>query len=600
MDKLYKNNIKSRLYIFTLIILFCISYKSNAFQQKIDRSRTVRSISNSDNENGKNVRYINTNDQFPLIEFSGDFIAFSDDEKSIKNMSPGASLIIVKRDFGLKRTISVNASMQGDLKYKYFVGKKEIPFKPEGEKLLREILIDVIRCTNLGAEQRVNKIFTEKGLKGFLVELDKIESNYTKQEYYSYLLNNDKLSRDDFKVIISSIKEHIDSDYELGQVLSSIPKEYIFDKEIAPEYFKAFKNISADYEISSILDNIIRIQELNENNVKVVLDATHHLDSDYERVRVLNSMIDNYDIKDSILVHVLDNAKHISISSEYKDVLNNIIINSKLNNKELVSVIHAGENIGIAYDLSDLLNNVVVHYDISGEVLEEFIKTAEKMNSDNDYTRVLTSVINNEKLNSNGIINLIKASFNIESDFERSEFLMKMIQVHGVSDENLKYYIKSADLIHSEVDYIRVIVELMRNIELNDKNIINIIEAGEKIYSDVELMHFLMEICSNYKPEGPSLEAFLEQAERLSPGYDMARVISFLVDGNVELNKGNTIQILHACENIQSNTDLRNLLLVIGNRMPENDKELINLVIKVAENLQSVDYYDQVLKSLKK
>ena len=177
MDKLYKNNIKSRLFIFTFIIFFFASYNANAFQQRKDRNRIVRSVSHTDNDKGASVRYINSNDQFPLIEFSGDWILFSDDEKSIKNMSPGANFKIVKRDFGLRRTISVFASKEGDLKYKYFVGKKEIPFKPEGEKLLREILIDVIRCTSLGVEQRVDRIFAEKVINGFWDEINNIEND---------------------------------------------------------------------------------------------------------------------------------------------------------------------------------------------------------------------------------------------------------------------------------------------------------------------------------------------------------------------------------------------------------------------------------------
>ena len=82
------------------------------------------------------------------IEYKGKIIV-SDDDKSVKSISPDGYLRITKSSFGNSRKIEIESDSKGNLTKKYFDGRKEEAYSPNGEEWMEEILIDVIRKTGI-------------------------------------------------------------------------------------------------------------------------------------------------------------------------------------------------------------------------------------------------------------------------------------------------------------------------------------------------------------------------------------------------------------------------------------------------------------------
>ena len=245
MKKLYNYRINIFICLLAIISLFNFSDKCYAFQDEKNLNFEGRKVGSN------SIRFVNTNEQFPLIEFKGEWIIFSENDRHIKAMSPGAQLKITRVTFGVKRTIIVNSGNNEELRYKYFIGKKETSYKPEGEKWLNDMLIEVIRSTNLGAEQRVQRIYSNKGLTGVLAEIDEIEDDFAKQAYFNNLFKQNGLNETDYATIITSIRDMMDSDYEKAKLFRSIPEKYILHEKISPVYFGAIRDISEDFEFVS-------------------------------------------------------------------------------------------------------------------------------------------------------------------------------------------------------------------------------------------------------------------------------------------------------------------------------------------------------------
>ena len=67
-------------------------------------------------------------------------IKVSDDDTKIVSISPGGFLKFSKKTFGIRRSIIIESDSDGNLKYEYYEGRKEVPYEPEGRRWLADVL----------------------------------------------------------------------------------------------------------------------------------------------------------------------------------------------------------------------------------------------------------------------------------------------------------------------------------------------------------------------------------------------------------------------------------------------------------------------------
>jgi len=138
------------------------------------------------------------------IQLKGE-IKVNDDDTEIVSISPGGNLKISKKTFGNKRSLIIESNSKGTLNYEFYEGRKEIPYDPEGKKWLADVLLDVVRIAGVDVEGRTKRIYSQKGIDGFMEELHEISSNSITAKYFEVLLENYKLNENETLVVISGI-----------------------------------------------------------------------------------------------------------------------------------------------------------------------------------------------------------------------------------------------------------------------------------------------------------------------------------------------------------------------------------------------------------
>ena len=193
--------------IFSIALLaFLMMLPSSTHSQSRTKSKSNYSISND----GKGRIQITNNGKEFQIEYEGD-ITLSDDDKDIVAISNGGFVEIEQSSFGNRRRIVIESDRNGNLIKKYYEGRTEKDFNPEGKEWLADVLQEIVRSTTLAAEARVNRFYSKGGANAVLAEIGRIESDYVNAAYFKLLLEK-KLSNDELVKTIEVAGKEIDSD----------------------------------------------------------------------------------------------------------------------------------------------------------------------------------------------------------------------------------------------------------------------------------------------------------------------------------------------------------------------------------------------------
>ncbi len=263
--------------------------------------------------NGVNTYSIRDDGMRLEIDYDGR-IEFTDDDSAIKSMSRYGFMRIRKSSFGEKKEIMAEMD-DGEIVYEYYEGRKQVPFEPEGKKWLAEVLLEVIRATAIGAEDRVARIYKQGGVEGVLKEVELIRSDWASHIYLQELIYQDDIPDADIIKIAAFVPKDLSSDYYISEVFKDYSKLFLKSSESIEAFLTAMNRMDSDYYISEILKDVLR-QELTDSAMDRVLDNVSNINSDYYKSEILKDILDWRPTKAQIL-SVLNTVRDIN-SDYYK------------------------------------------------------------------------------------------------------------------------------------------------------------------------------------------------------------------------------------------------------------------------------------------
>jgi ribosomal protein L12E/L44/L45/RPP1/RPP2 len=369
----------------------------------------------------------NDNNQSTEVSYDGD-ISFTDDEKDVKSISPGGFFKFSKTTFGNRRAVHIESSSNGELKRTYYVGKTQEAYEPEGRKWLADMLPEVIANTGIGAEDRVKRIYAQKGVNGVMSAIESISSDYTKAIYFNYLIGQNGLKEKDLMRIIEEVSSSVSSDYEKSKLLQKVSSTYLQNASLVSTYMNAVKGMSSDYEKAKVLRYVLNNNKLNEANFTKTLDAISGVSSDYEKAKVLTELLNKQDLSEKYFKQTMMVVAGISSDYEKGNVLNKMInCNCKALNENFTVV----------------------------------LETVSKISSDYEKSKTLAALLKNKQLTEQQYIQSITAIANVHSDYEKSKLLQQLSKTMPRDKPAvMEAYKKTAKSISSDYEYRKVMTSL--------------------------------------------------------------------------------------------------------------------------------------------
>jgi hypothetical protein len=401
------------------------------------------------------------NGQKLAIDYRGK-VEFSDDDTDVKSLSPGGWLRIKDGGWsGADHTVEFKADSAGTIERRYWSGRSEQPFDPEGRKWLSQVLPKFIRQSGIGAKSRVERILKSNGVPGVLAEIALIEGSWAKRVYYGHLLDSQSLDSKTVVQILNQAGKEVDSDYELASLLISA-SDLLTDEATRKAYFDAARTIGSDYEMRRVFSSALKNGPVSPALLNSVLETSLAIDGDYEQASLLVQVAKTQPLDNTTRAAFFRALDGVRGNYERQRVLAAVLQRSDLSPETLSSLVEAIGTIDGDYESASTLLVVAKQQPIEGSLRAPFFRAVSTVNSSYERGRVLTAVAKHPETSDATILEVIHSAQGMSGAYETSQVLLALAASHPLNKEARDAYIDAAGKL-GDYEQGRVLSALVRN-----------------------------------------------------------------------------------------------------------------------------------------
>lgn len=554
-----------------------------------NKNSEARSIEGDSREH-----YYKSKDSFSAyeIEYRGK-ITVSDDDKNILAIEPNGYLKITKSSFGNSRTIEIESNEQGRLTKKFYDGRKEISFKPEGQKWLEEILIDVIHKTGIGGKERILRIYNKGGVDAVLDEIQDFERN---SGYSYYKSTNHAL------FFFESVEY---SGYNVKYLYyKTLVNEIKLDKSDLVKVLKEIPEINSNSTKGTLLREILHKYELDSYSMEKFLDATETLSYNTERGNTLRAFMKKYPINRDNSREFFDVIEEMSINTEKGNVIKDLLKSQKLDERVLSDLIDVVEDFSSNTERAAIYRMLVPHVVANGDLTPQLISAVKDLSSSYYLLgdEVLEWLAKGEQITETGlsksaVLNMLDVARSYDANTRKSPMLRSL---HGSMTNDKELMDAYFDVIES-MDITRVqyntLQDLIRIHKLDKNSYILFLDMVEEIADDGE-KHAAAALLRNVIDDLPNdpdvLRYFFDALDEIDHNSSKEEIIRlFCQRGNID--KRTAVYLLKTVEDIEVDVEKATSLRNIKKVMPSGDDELTYIFKSVADEIKSDYEYERAL-----
>ncbi|OHX63820.1 hypothetical protein [Flammeovirga pacifica] len=498
------------------------------------------------------------------VDYEGD-IALNEDENDIIKISEGGKFVVEKRTFGNLRKLVIQPSSNGDLIYKYYEGNKLMPFKPDGENWLKDVLPEVIKTNAIAAEDRINRQMKKGGVSSTLKYISSLDSDVAKVAFYRILLNHKKIKNSDIVSITDNVVKNISSSSSLEKYFKSTFATY-YNKKLLSSYFNGISKISSSSSKEQCLIYVVSRKEFQNNlskeDMKEWVDCYISITSSFSKRKVFANTLGNgiFQFYPADLERMMQSIsssfdKRNSIEEAFKAKYVN-----RWSDEQVVRLIEQTSSISSSFDHSQTMEAIAEEWDnLSLAAQMAFLESCSHISSSFDLRKALAfygKANIEDKAVKKAYYEAVK---NISSDFDMKSTLSNSIHNPGFNEFDVPYFLEASQGISSSFDKKNALMDIAPYIQLS--NAPQYFDEVKKISSSFDKKSVLMKIVDQDNFTYEFLPTYLSASTTISSSFDKAgtikKVAPFVIASKNEEIKNEYVK---AAKTISSSTE-RNAVL---------------------------------------
>lgn len=379
-------------------------------------------------------------------------VVFGDDDRSIRSISRSGSFSIWEKRGSQTTGLFVDSDRNGELRYEYEVDGKETLFDDAGRSWLGRVLIEVMRKTGVGAEDRANRILDRAGVNGLLDEVQFVEGDYVLRIYLSEALKRPTLSTADCAAILSEAAMSMESDYEKAELLLTVAKHQRWGPELAPDFVDVAATMKSDYEIRRALSKIKIDESIDQVTIDAILQIAAQMESDYETAELLIALAPRCQDSDQLTDMYVRAVAGIESDYEARRALHELDWRGGMSSGAVVGALNVAQRLESDYDAAELLTELAPYSADDPAAVSAYMNAVSGINSGYDASRVLVAFAENDDLDEATVLAMLRTAGQISSSYDQSNALRAALR-HCVGNQDLEdAFLDAVDGVDSDYE----------------------------------------------------------------------------------------------------------------------------------------------------
>ncbi|MBX3255155.1 MAG: hypothetical protein KF862_13510 [Chitinophagaceae bacterium] len=386
------------------------------------------------------------------INYSGE-ISFAEDETTIESMSPGAYLEFRSNN---KKMFAKN-NYHDEVEYELYEGRKRIdPLQPRGKELIAEAIKKMMDA-GFNAEERIRHIYEKGGAIALLRATLKMEGDFLKSKYLSYLISETDPGVDELVAAAQITALTMHSGFEKAQVLKKFSGQNLSDQQIAAEWLKAAGTIDSDFEMTQAL-KAFPLGEAHDPEIYVQwIGVAKTVQSDFEKAQVLKEFpVDR--LNDTLVSNAWFEATGTIDADFEKAKTLKILTNQSLNGMQFSQVLTTAEGISAEFEQVNLIKELIRQKVPSSRGgFDQLMLSVRNISGDFEKSNLLKAIIEKDIETEEQWSGILQETKTVGADFEKAGILLLIAQKMPNTDQLNNAYMDAAKTIQSEMDYGKVV-----------------------------------------------------------------------------------------------------------------------------------------------
>ncbi|HEU0013781.1 MAG TPA: hypothetical protein VFQ45_08860 [Longimicrobium sp.] len=216
-------------------------------------------------------------------------VEFNDEGDWVESVSPGGRLLVEERRRGMERRMEFTDGDRG-VRIRYWVNGDARQVDAGAREWARARILEAVRESGFGAEQRVARIRAGRGVNGVLEEIGRIRNDTGRRMYYLALLDGPRMTSAEFARVMDDVGRRIGSDTETRLVLHRAADQ-ASDGTRTAALLRALRSVESDVETRLVLHRVAEGGRLRDDaSRQAFFAALENIGSDTERRLVLHRL----------------------------------------------------------------------------------------------------------------------------------------------------------------------------------------------------------------------------------------------------------------------------------------------------------------------
>jgi beta-lactamase regulating signal transducer with metallopeptidase domain len=348
-------------------------------------------------------------------------VRFTTDERDVATLSEGGRLEITHVDGRVEREYRVR-SRGGDLERRYTIDGDPAAEDAGFAQWRAAILLAFIRRSGHDAEARTRRLLAQRGPAGVLTEIDQIPSDWAASRYFRALITGVDPDRDLAAEAVTRAGRQIESDFELGRILATIPERLLGEEQVRAAFVGAAATMESDFEMAKVLKGVLTAGRPSPAVVASMLSLAEAIESDFELASVLVALAERGTLVAQTEVAFVEAARSIESDFERHRVLS-AFLRGPRSATALATAFELAGGIESDFEAAGWLKEVLGTGAVTPDLAAAFFGAAGGIESDFELAGVLVLAVKQGLARGEHRASVRRLAATIESDHERQRVM---------------------------------------------------------------------------------------------------------------------------------------------------------------------------------
>ena len=325
-------------------------------------------------------------------------IHFNAGEDDIESMGPGAKLVILRTDGWKSHSVEIEASPEGRIERRYFVGGIAQPYSSDGKRLLNRELPQWLQDSDINLPERLTRWVQAEGIEGAIRKIRTTLNNGIKRRYIEELIAAHNVDASQFRALLR-IAEEIGADGDKRQLFETIRDEAL-TLGLEPALVDLINSIHSDHDREHLLKGLLL--EVNTASLPSVFKAVDRIRGDGTKTGILVQAAK--EIHQPLPSAFFTSAAGVHSSGDRKEVLLAALEHHGNEASTVQAVAKVAESISDDGDKAEVLAATATNFIDQQAIRQEFFAATKSIHSTGDKSRVLKSLLRRRDLSPETIL----------------------------------------------------------------------------------------------------------------------------------------------------------------------------------------------------